>query len=202
MIQEIGHRGSGSGAVVGVQRFMENITMLLAMGGYALAKLRFPGREFLTSFVLAALVIPGALLLECIETGATVALKIVHPHLFRTQGFFKGGIRQLVMAEFFTREHIQRFLQSGAPSASDLESKVDFDRVFEGLVEAIEGSSMGSMLAMVGGRAALEPLREPVQDKMREDHGIYMVGDSRMNIAGLNKTTVPILAEAIVAAGI
>ncbi|WP_460272687.1 amino acid aminotransferase [Celeribacter sp. ULVN23_4] len=33
--------------------------------------------------------------------------------------------------------------------------------------------------------------------KMREDFGIYMVGDSRMNIAGLNAETVPLLAEAI-----
>ena len=38
--------------------------------------------------------------------------------------------------------------------------------------------------------------------KMRENFGIYMVGDSRMNIAGLNAQTVPILAEAIVKAGI
>ncbi len=38
--------------------------------------------------------------------------------------------------------------------------------------------------------------------KMRESHGIYMVGDSRMNIAGLNAKTVPILAEAIVEAGV
>ena len=37
--------------------------------------------------------------------------------------------------------------------------------------------------------------------KMRADHGIYMVGDSRMNIAGLNEASVPVLAEAIVAAG-
>ncbi len=37
---------------------------------------------------------------------------------------------------------------------------------------------------------------------MREKDGIYMVGDSRLNIAGLNKTTVPILAEAIVNAGV
>jgi aromatic-amino-acid transaminase len=32
---------------------------------------------------------------------------------------------------------------------------------------------------------------------MREEFGIYMVGDSRMNIAGLNAETVPLLAEAI-----
>jgi aspartate aminotransferase len=29
-----------------------------------------------------------------------------------------------------------------------------------------------------------------------------MVGDSRMNIAGLNSTTVPILAKAIIDAGV
>lgn len=38
--------------------------------------------------------------------------------------------------------------------------------------------------------------------KLREEHGIYMVGDSRMNIAGLNAQTVPILAKAIVDCGI
>lgn len=37
---------------------------------------------------------------------------------------------------------------------------------------------------------------------LRETHGIYMIGDSRMNIAGLNAATVPVLAEAIVAVGI
>lgn len=37
---------------------------------------------------------------------------------------------------------------------------------------------------------------------MRETDGIYMVGDSRMNIAGLNTETVPKLATAIVRAGV
>jgi len=39
-------------------------------------------------------------------------------------------------------------------------------------------------------------------EAMRTDSGIYMVGDSRMNIAGLTPTNIPILAEAIVAAGV
>jgi len=39
-------------------------------------------------------------------------------------------------------------------------------------------------------------------EQMRKDAGIYMVSDSRMNIAGLNDETVPILAKAIVAAGV
>ena len=33
--------------------------------------------------------------------------------------------------------------------------------------------------------------------KLREEFGVYMVGDSRINIAGLNKGTVPVLAKAI-----
>jgi len=39
-------------------------------------------------------------------------------------------------------------------------------------------------------------------EKLRADHAVYMVGDSRMNIAGLNSASVPILAQAIIDAGI
>jgi len=39
-------------------------------------------------------------------------------------------------------------------------------------------------------------------EKLRADHAVYMVGDSRMNIAGLNSATVPVLAQAIIDAGI
>lgn len=39
-------------------------------------------------------------------------------------------------------------------------------------------------------------------EEMRETHGIYMVGDSRINVAGLNAETVPVLAKAIVSAGV
>ncbi len=38
--------------------------------------------------------------------------------------------------------------------------------------------------------------------QMREKHAIYMVGDSRMNIAGLNDANIDILAEAIAEAGV
>ncbi len=39
-------------------------------------------------------------------------------------------------------------------------------------------------------------------EAMRQSHGVYMVGDSRINVAGLNAKTVPVLAEAMVAAGV
>lgn len=38
--------------------------------------------------------------------------------------------------------------------------------------------------------------------QLRKDHGIYMVGDSRINIAGLNRDTVPVLARAMIAVGV
>ncbi|HGG63488.1 MAG TPA: aromatic amino acid aminotransferase, partial [Rhodobacteraceae bacterium] len=39
-------------------------------------------------------------------------------------------------------------------------------------------------------------------ERLRAEHGIYMIGDSRMNIAGLNEATIPVLAKAIIDTGI
>ena len=39
-------------------------------------------------------------------------------------------------------------------------------------------------------------------DKMRKEFGIYMVSDSRFNVAGLNNETVPALAKAIIETGV
>ncbi|MCB1748134.1 MAG: DUF445 domain-containing protein [Gammaproteobacteria bacterium] len=81
---------------------------------------------------------------------------------------FKAGIKQLIVQEFFTREHIERFFsQSGIDSTDGITARIDFDRVFEHLVDAISESSMGPMLNMVGGRKALEPLKEPVTEKLK-----------------------------------
>jgi uncharacterized membrane protein YheB (UPF0754 family) len=82
---------------------------------------------------------------------------------------FKLGIKQLVMTEFFTPQNIKVFAEKQTEVFStDINNMIDFDRVFDGLVEAIEGSSMGSMLAMLGGRIALQPLKEPITLKLEE----------------------------------
>jgi aromatic-amino-acid transaminase len=39
-------------------------------------------------------------------------------------------------------------------------------------------------------------------EALRRDHGIYMVGDSRINIAGLNASSVPVLAKAMIEVGV
>jgi uncharacterized protein YkvS len=73
------------------------------------------------------------------------------------------------MTEFFTPQNINVFLeQQTEVFSADINNVIDFDRVFDGLVEAIEGSSMGSMLAMLGGKKALEPLKEPITLKLQE----------------------------------
>ncbi|SCA55237.1 conserved membrane hypothetical protein [Candidatus Terasakiella magnetica] len=82
---------------------------------------------------------------------------------------FKAGIKKLIIEEFFSHEHIERFFeQNGSGIGSSIVDKVDFDRVFNGLTEAIESSSLGGMLSMVGGKKALEPLREPVNKKLED----------------------------------
>ena len=82
---------------------------------------------------------------------------------------FKLGIKQLMMNEFFTPENIETFMGKQSEAfATDMKDAIDFDRVFAGLVEAIEGSPMGSMLGMLGGKKALEPLKEPVTLKLQE----------------------------------
>lgn len=81
---------------------------------------------------------------------------------------FKAGIKHLIVQEFFSREHIERFFaQHGAGAADAVNARIDFDRVFEHLTDAIVESKMGSMLNMLGGRKALEPLKEPIIDKLK-----------------------------------
>jgi len=58
---------------------------------------------------------------------------------------------------------------SDAP-AFDLEpmlSRIDLDAAFNQLVLTVTESSFGQMLAMVGGEAALQPLREPFKTRMQ-----------------------------------
>ena len=82
---------------------------------------------------------------------------------------FKLGIKHLVMTEFFTPQNIGAFVEQQSDIFSaDLNKMIDFDRVFDGLVEAIESSSMGSLLAMLGGKKALLPLKEPITLKLQE----------------------------------
>ncbi|MEP4039157.1 amino acid aminotransferase [Pseudophaeobacter sp.] len=69
-------------------------------------------------------------------------------------------------------------------------------------LQRLSGSDRFGFIAQHRGMFSLLGTSPDLVEKMRADNGIYMVGDSRMNIAGLNTTTVPILAKAIIDAGV
>jgi len=80
----------------------------------------------------------------------------------------KIGIKNLILEELFSAAQINKFLLENKDELSEkFIDKIDFDRIFQGLVEAIEGSQLGGMLAMVGGRKALEPLKDPIIVKLK-----------------------------------
>ena len=70
-----------------------------------------------------------------------------------------------------------------------------------GELQRLTGSDRYGFIAQHRGMFSRLGLSGEMVDRLREDHGIYMVGDSRINIAGLNTNTVPVLARAIVEAG-
>ncbi|EPJ54983.1 MAG: hypothetical protein OFPI_05170 [Osedax symbiont Rs2] len=84
---------------------------------------------------------------------------------------FKLGIKVMIMEQFFNAQNIEKFMHSEAQAAEislqPVIEQIDFAPTFEGLVEVIQASSFGSMLEMVGGRAALEPMREPFIEKIK-----------------------------------
>lgn len=69
-------------------------------------------------------------------------------------------------------------------------------------LQRLSGSDRFGFLAQHRGMFSLLGTTPEKVEEMRVKHGIYMVGDSRMNIAGLNTKTVPILANAIIDVGI
>ena len=86
---------------------------------------------------------------------------------------FKISIHNLLMNQFFTKEHLTRFFQEEVNSAKktiDFEkilNKTDFSPAYDSLKESVMQSSFGGMLGMFGGEAALEPLREPFTKKLQ-----------------------------------
>ena len=69
-------------------------------------------------------------------------------------------------------------------------------------LQRLSGSDRFGFLAQHRGMFSRLGTTPKMVEKLRVDAGIYMVGDSRMNIAGLNAKTIPILAKAIIDAGI
>ena len=97
----------------------------------------------------------------------------------------KLGIKNLILQELFSVDQIEKFIFDNKEKApGGIIEKIDFDKVFIGLVESIESSQLGGMLAMIGGRKALEPLKEPFVKKLK-----VIIEDFIKENAGNNNTT-------------
>jgi aromatic-amino-acid transaminase len=69
-------------------------------------------------------------------------------------------------------------------------------------LQRLSGSNRFGFLAQHRGMFSRLGTSPDKVEAMRAENGIYMVSDSRMNIAGLNARTIPVLAQAIVDAGV
>ncbi len=69
-------------------------------------------------------------------------------------------------------------------------------------LQRLSGSDRFGFIAQHRGMFSRLGAAPELVEQLRNDHGIYMVGDSRLNIAGLNANTVPVLAKAIVDVGV
>lgn len=143
-------------------------------------------------FVLAGFLLPGlagAVLLSVglfALSGAVTNWLAVHMLFEKVPGLygsgviperfeeFKQGIHSLMMEQFFTPDNVQRFFESHGPQGDDpgfdfdpLIEKLDLNPAFDKLVETIKESRFGGMLGMVGGEAALDPMRGPFSEKMK-----------------------------------
>ena len=81
---------------------------------------------------------------------------------------FKKAIKDLILKEFFSRNNVHEFTSKISEEAiTNISKNINYENIFEGLTESIETSQLGSMLSMVGGKKALEPLRKPIIDKLK-----------------------------------
>ena len=80
----------------------------------------------------------------------------------------KLGIKNLVLREFFSEKNIDNFFTNNVDKIDKkFLQNLDYEKIFDGLLDAIEDSKIGGMLAMIGGRKSLLPLKEPIIQKLK-----------------------------------
>ena len=86
---------------------------------------------------------------------------------------FKATIKSMIMSQFFNEDNLKKFITTEEASIANwlkpglLVDKIDYNRLFDRLVEAIMASSFGGMLSMMGGAAALQGLKDSFIEKIK-----------------------------------
>ena len=106
---------------------------------------------------------------------------------------FKTGIKKLILEEFFNEVNLNEFLKKNSDfNFEKIISNIGDDKIFNKLVEAIEESSLGSMLKMVGGKNVLNPLKEPMINKIKDLFNEFSISSERDNEKIISKTKTSI----------
>jgi len=82
---------------------------------------------------------------------------------------FKKSIKAMIMSQFFTKEQLSYFFAKEEQSIDlvPLIKSTDFSPAFDALSQTVMESKFGGAVAMFGGEAALEEMREPFTDKLK-----------------------------------
>ncbi|OQY28345.1 MAG: DUF445 domain-containing protein [Candidatus Cloacimonetes bacterium 4572_55] len=130
----------------------------------------FPGRQALASASLFAL------------SGALTNWLAIHMLFEKIPGLygsgiipnrfeeFKKGIRQLIIANFFTKSNFSAVARSAFHDDLHIEKlieRIDFDDFFAGFTQVVMESSVGGMMKMMGAESMLDSFREPFEEEFR-----------------------------------
>ncbi|MFZ9035563.1 MAG: DUF445 domain-containing protein [Francisellaceae bacterium] len=84
---------------------------------------------------------------------------------------FKRAIKKMILSQFFSRANIEKFLSISAIDHTkigyEIKAAIDYNKLFDAFIEAVMTSSFGGMIeSFLGGREALEPMRESFIHKL------------------------------------
>lgn len=142
----------------------------------------------------------GLLMAISAEAGNTAVTQGNLNHLNRQNYSFPPDHGARVVTTILTDDSLR------ADWAAELEdTRLGMLRLREQLASELQrltGSDRFGFIAQHRGMFSQLGTTPDLVERLRAEHGIYMVSDSRLNIAGLNDVTVPILAQAISDVGI
>lgn len=100
---------------------------------------------------------------------------------------FKEGIKRIVMQQFFTHENIERLIKKEGHSKAlllnidPLLDSIDYDKIFQGLIDTVMDSSYRRLMGLFGGIRALESLRLPLKHRLQRSFRDMVAKDSFKN---------------------
>ena len=87
---------------------------------------------------------------------------------------FKATIKDMMMSQFFNRDNLHKFINAEENTIANwlkpgkIIERIDYDVLFNRLVDAIMASSFGGMLGMIGGADALQGLKDSFIERIKQ----------------------------------